>query len=488
MPKTPSASSGRGGAAPKKILGIPEARLWPRPARTLSKHTSYGYDVIDFAEAIGQPLIPWQQWCVKHLLEINRDGTYRFRTGLVMVARQSGKSHLVRMITLWRMLFDEDCRLILGTAQDLAQASNQWKLTLAIVQQTPFLAKRLAYERHVNGQEAFGLRNGAEYMVRSANANAGRGFSVDGLICDELRTHRDSRAWSALNYTTMARPNPLTICVSNAGDDESVVLNRLREEALKGDNPTVGLFEWSAEDGCELDDINAWRQANPGLGHTVSLAALKTNYATDPPNVFRTEALCQKVDQLDGAIDLACWEDCADPIGNLEEHRGRIAACFDISLDGKHATLAVAAMLPDDRVRIEIAGAWDSTEAARFELPQLLDRIKPQVFGWFPTGPAAGMASTLRARRGSTELTGGQVTEACQEFADLVKARRIAHKDDPLLNAHVKGADKHISGDGYRFTRKKGDGHVDAAYAAAGAAKLALQLPPPRRARIRMIS
>lgn len=487
MPKTPSPSSGRGGAAPKKVYGIAEARLFPEPLRPLSRGTSYGYDVIDFAEAIGQPLIPWQQWAVKHALEINKDGTYRFRTVLIMVARQSGKSHLVRMITLWRMLKDADCHLVLGTAQDLAQASNQWKLTLAIVKQTPFLARHLAYERHVNGQEAFGLKNGAEYMVRSANANAGRGFSVDGLILDELRTHRDSRAWSALNYTTMARPNPLTICVSNAGDDESVVLNRLRESALTGDDSTVGLFEWSGPEGCELDDINAWRQANPGLGHTVSIAGLKTALATDPPNVFRTEALCQKVDQLDGAIDLACWDDCADPSGSLEEHKKRIAACFDVSLDGKHATLAVAAMLPDDRVRIEIVAAWDSTEAARFELGALLDRIKPQALGWFPSGPAAALASTLRARRGSVELTGAKVTEACQELADLVKARRIAHNDDPLLNAHIKGADKHISGDGYRFTRK-GEGHVDAAYAAAGAARLALTIPPPGRARVRIIA
>jgi len=486
MPKTPSPNSGRGAAAPKKIYGIPEARLFPQPLRPLNRGTSYGYDVIDFAEAIGQPLIPWQQWCVKHAMEINKDGTYRFRTVLIMVARQSGKSHLVRMMTLWRMLYDDDCRLVLGTAQDLAQASNQWKLTLAIINQTPYLARRLSYHRHVNGQEAFGLANGAEYMVRSANANAGRGFSVDGLILDELRTHRDTRAWSALNYTTMARPNPLTICVSNAGDDESVVLNRLRESALNGADSTVGLFEWSGVEGCELDDINAWRQANPGLGHTVSIAGLKTALGTDPPNVFRTEALCQKVDQLDGAIDLACWHDCTDA-GNLDAHRDRIAACFDISLDGKHATLAVAAMLPDDRVRVEIATAWASTEAARFELPALLDRIRPQVFGWYPTGPAAALASMLRIRRGATELTGAKVTEACQELADLVKARRIAHNDDPLLNAHVKGADKHISGDGYRFTRK-GEGHVDAAYAAAGAAKLALTLPPPRRARIRIIA
>ena len=40
--------------------------------------------------------------------------------------------------------------------------------------------------------------------------------------------------------------------------------------------------------------------------------------------------------------------------------------------DGKHATLAAAAILADGRVRVEIAGAWESTDEARAELPALL--------------------------------------------------------------------------------------------------------------------
>jgi hypothetical protein len=493
---------------PRKLLGIPEARLHPEPLRQINRHTSYGYDVIDFAEKIGQPLIPWQQWAVKRALEISRDGTYRFRIVLIMVARQSGKSHLLRTINLWRMLYDEDCRLILGTAQDLAQASNQWKLTLATINDTPALKKRLGYERHTNGQEAFGLKNGAEYMVRSGTANAGRGFSVDGLILDELRTHHDSRAWSALYYTTMARPNPLTICLSNAGDDNSVVLNQLRESAIAERDETIGLFEWSGPDGCELDDWSAIRQANPGLGHTVSAAAIRTALAAETPAVFRTEVLCQKVDQLDGAIDLAAWKDCADQAGTMDDHKGRLSACFDVSPDGKHATLAVAGVLTDGRVRVEAAWSWNSSDAARGELAGWLEKVKPAAFGWFPTGPAAEMGPVLRGlalrvnRRGGkrepTEIpedgsiTGTKVSEACQQLAGLVRGRRIVHADQDLLNAHVQYASKLPSGDGWRFTRKGGEhsahlGHVDAAYAAAGAVEIALTMPAPRRAQIRIV-
>lgn len=487
MPRTRSPSSGRGDAEPKKVYGITEPRLYAPSLRHLNRHTTYGYDVIDFAKLIGMPLLPWQEWLVKHALEIKKDGTYRYRIILVLIARQQGKSHLVRTTTLWRMLYDEDCRLTMGTAQDLAQASNQWQQALKTIQGIPSLASRLAWHRHVNGQEAFGLANGAEYMVRSANPDAGRGFSVDNLILDEIRTHRDRKAWSALYYTTMARPNPLTICVSNAGDESSVVLNQLREAALSGKDETIGLFEWSGEDGCELNDLRAWRQANPSLGYMVPIEAIRTAYNAEKPNVFRTEVLCQYVPQLEGAIDLGQWDACADDSGTLRPHRERVTACFDAAPDGMHATLAVAAPLGDGRARVGIARAWESTDEARGELAAVLDEIKPVAVAWYPGGPAAALASILRARPGAVELAGNKVAETCQEFADLVKGLRIIHPADPLLDMHVRGANKLNSGDGWRFGRR-GEAPIDAAYAVAGATRLALTLPPVKRARVRMIA
>jgi hypothetical protein len=287
----------------------------------------------------------------------------------------------------------------------------------------------------------------------------------------------------------MARPRAQIWAMSNAGDDESVVLNQLRDAALTGRDDSIGLFEWSAPDHCELDDPAAWCAANPGLGHTVSEAAIRTALSTDPPNVFRTEVLCQKVDQLDGAIDLLAWRACADPSGTMDAYRHRLAACFDVAPDGAHATLAVAALMDDGRPRVEIVKAWRSSDDARNDLPALLDRIKPQVLGWYPTGPAGALAPILRVRPGSEELTGMRVAEICQGLADLARGRRVVHADQDLLNAHVQYASKLPSGDGWRFTRRGGGetGHVDAAYAAAGAVNLALTMPPPRRAQIRIV-
>ena len=467
-----------------KLTGKTTPRLFTPPLRTLNRRTSRGYEVCDFADMAGEPLLPWQRFAAIHALETMPDGSFRFRVILILVARQNGKSHLKRTISLWRLYID-GAKLVLGVAQDVSLAREQWQMALETIHGSADLSAELEQVRRVNGDEWWKLASGGRYKIGAANRRAGRGLSIDELNIDELREQRSWDAWAALSKTTMARPDSQIWAMSNAGDDESVVLNQLRDAALSGRDQSIGIFEWSAEDGCELDDAAAWKQANPALGITVSEAAIRTAMSTDPPAVFRTEVLCQRVEQLDGAIDLAAWRSCADAGGTMNALRNRLAACFDVAPDGQHATLAVAGRLEDGRVRVEIVAAWPSTDAARGELSAILDRVKPAAIAWYPAGPAAALAPLLRGRKGSLELTGGKVGEACQGLADLAVSRQLVQPGDPLLDAHVSGAQKLHSGDGWRFTRS--GGHCDAAYAAAGAVHTALTMPVPKIARIRML-
>lgn len=458
-----------------KLVGKTEPRLWTPPLRTLTRETTYGYEVIDLARnVLGEPLLPWQEWLALHALERNPDGSLRFRVILVLVARQNGKTHVLKVVSLWRM-FVHMSRLVLGVAQDLGIARESWQGAIDMIRGTPDLANELELVRNTNGDEYFRLASGARYRIGAATRGAGRGLSVDQLNLDELREQRNWLAWSALSKTTMARADGQTWAFSNAGDDESVVLNHLREAALAGRDPSIFLAEWSAPDGCELDDLDAIAQANPGLGYTISEQAIMSALATDPPNVFRTEVLCQKVDALDSAVDLGAWKACHDPAGTLDGLRDRVAVCVDVAPDGEHVTLAAAAQLEDGRVRVEIATAWPSTEKSRAELEEWLARIAPKETAWFPSGPAAALAPILR-KLGAREIKGGEVAEVCQSFADLVKARRVVQPGDPLLDAHLASASKLQQGDGWRFARR-GQGHVDGAYAAAGAVHVAQNLP-----------
>lgn len=466
-------------------MGRTEPRLWTPPLRPLTRKTSRGFEVIDFAEMIGAPLLPWQQWAVIHAMELLPEGSYRFRTVLIMVARQNGKSHLKRIVSLWRMYMD-GARSIIGVAQDVALARDQWNMCQDLIHACPDLEAEWEKVRNVNGDEWFAA-SGCRYAIKAANRRAGRGGSNDEVNFDELREQQDWKAWAAVSKTTLARPRGQTWAMSNAGDDSSVVLNQLRGAALSGNDPSIGLFEWSGADNCEIDDRDAWAQANPGLGYIITEGAIRSSVGTDPPAIVRTEVLCQKVDQLDGAIDYAAWQANADPGGNMDAYRKALAACVDIAPDGKHATLIVAARQPDGRVRLEVVRAWPSTDALRAELPDLRARIRPRVFGWFPGGPAAALAPLFRSWPESKEITGGDVAACCQGLADLARTAAMVQPADPLLDSHIKAAKKLHSGDGWRFTRL-GEGHVDAAYAAAGAAQLALTMPTPKRSRIRMLA
>lgn len=484
-----------------RLIGRRTPRLFTPPLRPLTRKTSRGYSVIDFCEMIGEPLLPWQKWLVVHGLELNPDGTYRFRVVLVLVARQNGKTVVKRRVSLWR-LFVDDARLVIGAAQDLSLARDVWQECIDDIEGNPELAPELDTIRRVNGDEWFRLTSAARYMIKATNRKAGRGRGADEVNIDELREQQDWKAWSALSKTTMARARGQLWAMSNAGDDESVVLNQLRAAALAGRDPTLGLFEWSAPDGCALDDRKAWAGANPGLGHVISEQAIASALATDPPTVFRTEVLCQRVDALDSAIDLAAWRDCSDPGGTMTGVREQLACCVEVAEDGEHVTLVAAAPTRDGRIRIEVVAAWADTKQARFQLPAAVERVKPAAFAWFPAGPAAALAPTLRriaekiARRTRPkirelkswpELGGQKAAEACQGLADLVNARQVVHAGDPLLKAHLAAARKQHSGDGWRFVRL-GGGPVDAAWAAAGAAYVAQTLPAPARPRLRMIS
>lgn len=489
---------------PRGIKGKTIPRLWTPPLRPLNRRTTDGYDVADFAEMRGHPLQPWQRWVAIHALELLPDGTYRFRIVLILVARQNGKSDLKREITLWRMYTSPKAK-ILGVAQDLALARDQWSLCQESIDESPLLQQEWGGVRNVNGDEYFWLQNRARYRIKAANRKAGRGGTNDEVNIDEMREQTDWKAWAAVSKTTQARADGQIFGLSNAGDDTSAPLNQLRSTALAETDPSIGIFEYSGaydeetDTYCDLDDWAQIAQANPGLGHIISPAAVASSMSSDPPEIFRTEVLCQRVRALAGAIDMMTWPDLADA-GDMTGLRKRLAACIDVAPDGAHATLSVAAVTEDGRVRGEIVAAWDDTDGVRRELAAHLARIRPVVIGWFPAGPAAAIATVLRpsgpkavplekaapGRPAWVELTGGEVGQACQGLADLVRGRRVIQPGDPLLDAHAAAARKLKAGDGWRFTRA-GEGHVDAVYSFAGAVHLAQLVPEPKRARVRAV-
>lgn len=501
------------------ILGHIVPRLFTPPLVTgppgpcgcgcaLTPETSDGFEAIEFAERVlGVPPDPWQRWLLIHSMELLPDGRPRFRRVLVLVARQNGKTYLLSILANYWMFLRGPMRL-LGSSTKTVMAIKAWNQAIAHAQAVPELAAEIPEGRGRGiktgmGHESWSLINGSVYQPVASNEDGGRGDSLDRVISDELRKHKDYSAYGASYHAMRARPYAQWWGISSMGDDRAVVLNDLRDEAIAFiesgiGNERLGLFEWSSPDGIAIDDPRAIAMANPNAGRRIEMSELIAEARSamakggETLTDFKTEALNMRVPAMDTAIDPAAWKLAALP-GSIKDLRGQLAAVADVSYDGQHASLVLAAPMPDGRIRLSQAGAWTSdhegpavTKMER-ELPALLARIKPAAFARVP-GPSDAAGAALDERKDQRQwqprgvkivkITGGQVPGMCMAFAALVSGNGVVHSDQPLLTDHVTGAEKLHQGDVWRFSRK-GAGHCDAAYAAAGAAWLARTLPPP---------
>ncbi|NHI16855.1 terminase [Microbacterium excoecariae] len=366
-------------------FGSAEPRIATPPLRELTPETSLGFDVIDFAdEVLGVDLLPWQRAALIRMLELLEDGTMRFRTVVILVARQNGKSTLAQVLTIW-LLCVWGWPLILGTAQDLDVAEALWEEVVDLVLDNDELAPLVDEKRgvtRVNGKKSLNLASGAKYKVKAANRRAGRGLSGNLVLLDELREHQTWDAWGAITKTTMARAEALILALSNAGDATSRVLRYLRlmahkavgdpdginaaeadssggptqfdletmqsfatakdadeEDAdldgldvddLQQDEETLCLLEWSALPGRDRRDREGWRQANPSLGYTITLRTIAAACKTDPEWIFRTEVLCQWNDGASsGPWEPGSWEETTIETRKLEDGREVVVNAAD---------------------------------------------------------------------------------------------------------------------------------------------------------------
>lgn len=423
-----SASSDRSRAASrlKGLRGCETPRIWARPLRELTPETSLGFAAIEFAETVCElELFPWQKWLLIHALELadeltvstlhtrgKLDPIFRYRRVVVLVARQNGKSTLSQVLSLF-FLYELGTDLILGTAQDLDTAEEVWQGALDIIEETPELSERALKPILVNGKKTIRLNTGERYKVKAANRKAGRGLSGDLVLLDELREHQTWDAWGAITKTTNARPAAIIWSMSNAGDSTSIVLRHLRKKAhgelgdpdgiCAADDPNkllpsdeqieaivdladedldddefefdddsaLGLFEWSAKPDLPVDDIDGLLQANPSIGHCVSIRTLLSDAKNDPEWVTRTEVLCQWSEgTLKGPFPPGSWD--AGKWVKLAEHDrpgpewqivGKVKACIDISHDRTMTYISFAGRrmdgLPQGEVVAQRAGdSW----------------------------------------------------------------------------------------------------------------------------------
>lgn len=458
---------------PDTLLGSTVPRIYTPPAVrgrrgpcgcgcALTPSTSLGFSAVQFAEEVlGFELIPWQRWLFIHALELRADGRFRFRTVLILIARQNGKTTWLEVKNLWKM-FILRVPLVIGTSVDLDRAEESWDKAVEIVESIPELWAEVPREGgivRVNGKKALKLTHGSRWKVSTASRRGARGYSGDDVNLDELREHQTWDAWAAVSKTTMARRKAQIWALSNAGDDKSVVLNDLRDKciaALAEPDSSLGLFEWSAPQDCPIDDPQMMRLANPSMGYPqgISHEALLAALETDPEPIFRTECLCQRVPTLVkppqwDVIGRAEWDAAADVADTIVKP---VAFGLEVDWQREWSAFAVAWRRPDGLRQVELTQSDDGVDLRRGtrwclgRAKELLKAWPGSVLVFDPGGPAGSLVKDFEDDK--VPFTPMNTADAAKAFGDIFDGiagadpakRDVRHGNQPALNTSVEGA------------------------------------------------
>jgi phage terminase large subunit-like protein len=460
----------------------------PRIHSQLNDLPSKGHEMIEFAKEIGMPLMPWQEFVAIHGHKVKPDGRYYHSECGLVIARQSGKSTFMMLRVLTGMFVWGE-NLQLSSAHRLTTSLETFRQMVGIIESNDKLASEVKKIRWQHGAEEMELKGGRRFVVKAAN-NASRGISAPSSIhLDELREYKDEDAWSSMRYTMMASKNPQVWIYSNAGDQHSVILNKLRERAIAASvNPsdTIGWFEWSAEPDAPITlpsgEINwpAFAQANPSLGITIHPDNIKA-VINDPPDIVRTEVLCQWVDTINSAIDAQKWELCkTDPIPLDPDKETWFG--LDLSPDRKFGALVATQKLPGERFNLVLLHTWSNDYsindlAVANDIAPYVRKYNVQTVAYSKRTAQAVASRLVPAGIPITDMDGAIYAESCDRWLGAINSHRLQHGGQEELTQQTLSAAKLPYGDGsWIIGRRASRVAVCAAVASALASYFATQV------------
>lgn len=229
-------------------------------------------------------LLPWQEQLIRDIFGIVKpDGNRQFRTAFVEICKKVGKSELAAAVALYLLYADnEPSAEVYGAAADRQQASIVFDVAKQMVEMSPALMKRSklmgATKCIVN------YSNAGYYQVLSAEVGGKHGFSVSGLVFDEIHTQPNRQLYDVLTKgSSDARQNPLHFIITTAGNDRHSIAFELHTKAvdiLEGRrvDPTFYPVVYGLKDDEDWEDEANWYKVNPSLGYTVDIERLRDAY------------------------------------------------------------------------------------------------------------------------------------------------------------------------------------------------------------------
>ncbi len=326
------------------------------------------------------------------------DGTRRFRKGMAIVPKKNGKSTIAAALALYLSVADGEAGAEVYTAAaDRSNSMNVMGEAMAMVRSSPVLKKWLASRNLIIYEGTKRIQYGNSFFqALSSEAASAEGKNIHGLIFDELHTQASRDLWRALQGGGIAREQPLFLAITTAGRDiNSLCYSEYQyaKRVLSGEEEDWTYFAFIAEADPNDDpgDPETWKKANPGLGVSPSLQALrdlwmKAKGNPEDENDFKQYHLNIWVQRATSAIPLTVWDVGGEPFDSDELLGMECVGGLDLGAVSDLTALALLFKMPDGSYKV-LLYVWCPEDRSADRGQKRISYLKWMEEGWITPTP-----------------------------------------------------------------------------------------------------
>ena len=440
----------------------------------------------------GQP-VELAQFQKDFLEEILADGV---DLSILATPRGNGKSTFGGALGVWATFDDDETGApqVPVVATTIGQAIRScYGVAVSMVKAEPELLKRALIYTGIATPRVVVPFNEGELFPISNDPDGLQGLDYSLSIVDEIG-FQPVESWDSLRMGSGKRDRSLAIGVGTPGLDRNNALFHVRKAVREGaELPGLVYREYSGPEGCDVNDREAWRIANPAIeAGFLRESALETDVGLTPEGHFRIFRLGQWYEGVDswlGSTGRATWDALADPYDFVAG--GKTWVGVDVGL--KRDSTAVVAVQRDPKgILRAMCKVWIPTNEEPVDATDVMEYLRElsraydvEAISYDPR--FFDVPATMLRDDGLPMVEIPQsverMTPVCGSLLEIVKRKELRHDGDDVLAEHVLNAKARFNGRGFTLEKGKSRGRIDAAIALALAVDRAIHQEPERPAR-----
>lgn len=437
------------------------------------------------ASLLGTPLMPWQNYAARIISQRTPDrARWRYRTVIITVPRQSGKTTLMRAVLTQRAITRAATRAWL-TAQTGKDASERWKdliSELASSALQPYTQTRMS----AGSQQLTITPTASTIRPFSPKAEALHGYTASDIVIDEAFAFDDAQGSDLMGGVgpTMATvDDSQLIIISTAGNPESTWLKSWVDKgraSINDPDSELAYLEWSSASSDPYDP--AAIDFHPALGRTISRDKLLAEAANQPPSEWKRAYLNQWTKaSSEPLIDPAIWQSLAVSSQSKPATDAPIGVGYETALDESRASIVAAWISDDGKAHQRLIAQGEGTAWLVPAIKQTLETLGAAARLVADDGGTTTRVTEALEREGIPvdKLSGKEFARACSGWHSRVMAGSIDHEandNDPIADQLQLAATRAFS-DSWAISRRHSPGAVDAIIASAAALRV-VELTP----------